>query len=727
MPVRTFQEHIQSLLGRTVAEAKVAGAGSPDVEARAILDSIALTLLLKPKAVLYLAHLARNGLLKAVKDELALIAQMSKTVDDLGNVTFTTTNTTYLNKARNFLVQMEGLDKISAEESAFKKFDSSIDSFLDQALAKTVRKKGKTELSRPDTEAAADLPTDLASLKEAHSDTISRLYSLVVGVENFTSSPLGTILGLTTAFRARTDIEDIISLVEGGESGTQARDIAMRLLGSRAALKTVGTLPNLTASLIDTAATVPAGYSMRAQTDPAVAIATSSIGPFVFSAAAAATINVNGQVLTAAQFPQTGLDLANRAFVSGTALTFPLTVPVDSRFFLRLTRATAAAGYDLQPDGTYLKQTMVSITSGSRSLAQVLTDINTALGADGTAAEYVRAGTNRLIIVGAAAITKLSVESSMTVASSSTVGAPSLYTDTDHVRYGLTPVEVLSGSTPVQIVLDALNLRFATITAVQTPQLRIVVSSVADVPGTGMVITTDAVLGLNGTFNAQSDLLRLYGSVNGVVTDPIDPNPLVDVSDLISTPGGSTTIAGLSPTRMRLAAPLNTFDGQITVDSSLVAAHEVFDQNIQDFTTSWLDSRFAEDLTVLDRAVAVLSGSPTPASRNFAKTLLSDLSTSLTTLASALGTGLLPSESATDEKQLVTGIINTLIERRYDRALDFLLKLELQEFFELSGETSSFGGTMLKTMADVAQSDVTFQNTTQDENKVKGVIKGFST
>lgn len=729
MPVRSFQEHVQALLGRSVAEAKVAGASVPDIEARAVLESIALTLLLKPKAVLYLAHMARNGLKKAVTDEIALITQISKTIDDLANITLTSLDTTQLNKARTSLVQMEGLDKIDTRDGTYKRFSNSVDAFLNQALGKTVRKKGATELTRADAEAAIDLPADLASLVAAHDDTLARFYALVVGVENFTSSPLGTMLGLATAFRARSDIDDIMGLVEAGESGAQARDIVVRLIGTRAALKTVGSLPDINAALVDTSTEVPAGYVLRAQTDAEPAVATSNASSaFFFGPAASAAITVNGVLQTATNFPQTGLDLESKPFVVTEAgKPYPITVPVGTSIFLRFSRDTASAGYDLQTDGSYLKQVKVQFTAGLRTLAQVIADINTALGADGTALEYVAPGTGRILIAGNAFTTKLSVEGALTEASLSTVGDVHYYTDSSHSLFGFDLTQSLAGDLPLEIILDAFNIRFPSINATRTGLSEVQVETVATIPGTVMTIATESGLGLNGVFAAKSDSLRLYGTVNGVVTDPVNPNPLVDISDIITTPGGDTTISGLSLTRLRLTVPIHTFDGHVVISSSLLAAFNVFDTNLQDLLSTWLAGEFAEDLTTVDRAVAVLTGSVTPASRNGAKAVLQRLDTLLDSLNAALASGPLPNECGTDEKTLVNGIINTLVERRYDRALDFLLKLKLREFFELTGDTTSFGGTMLKSMSNMANSDISFPNTAQDDESLKAVVKGSTT
>lgn len=728
MSVRSLQDHITSLVGRNVAEAKVVGSNSPDLEARAIIESIALNLLLKPKSVLYAAHLARNGLQNVVTQEIAAVDAMSKTVDDLANTTFSSASTLHLDKATNALLQIEGLEKIDINSQAFKRFDKSIDDFLNKSLAKTVRRLGNTELSRPSTEAAADLPTDFSSLESLHEELLSRLYALSVGVENFTTSPLGTILGLTTAYRARVDIQDITDIVNAGESGTQARDIAIRLLGDRAAMKSVGSLPTISAPLLDTLNEVPTGFVLQAQSDPATASVTSAVGPFVFSALASATITVNGTTLNTTRFPQTTFDLQNKAFVvSEAGIVFPVTIPATYYLFIHLTRLTAAFGYALQTDGTYLKQIRVPFTAGPISLSQVVANLNSALGSDGVAAEYINAGTSRILIAANSPVTMINIAAYHTEPSASSLGDLNVFTNSADTLLGFfIGQHGVSGSTPIQIVVDAFNRIFGSlITASVTPDQRVLLTTLLDSVGTYLTVTTDTSLAINGTSRAQSSSIRLFGTVYGVATDPVDPAPLMDPNDVFKAPTGTSSVLTVNTTRITLASPLNTFSGNVTVTSALVDAFNLFEAAVQSFLTSWLETDYAKDLTTLNRAVAVLSGKATPATRNAVKAILSDLKTQLQSLASALTLGPIPTGAASEEQAVVAGVISSLIERKYDQALTFFLELRLQELFELTGETASFGGNVLKTMSDLAASDIVFPNTKLDEDKggIKGVIK----
>jgi hypothetical protein len=738
MPPRSLQDHVQSLIGRTVAEQKIVGTNASDVEARAVLESIALNLLLQPRAVLYLAHLARNGLLSIVNQELAAIDTLSKTVSDTANSTFLPSSTLHLDRARTALLQMETLEKIDSKGKDFQRFDVSINDFLEKNLSKSVRRKGSPDLVRPDTEAAVDLTTDFSTLVALHEELNQRLYALSVGIENFSSSPLGTILGLSTAYRARLDIEDIISIIDSGESGNQARDIAIRLIGDRSAVKALGNLPTLSGSLVNTATGLPAGYSLKAQSDFATAVATSVAGPWVFAPSATAAVTVNGVTLTKTHFPQTAIHLDNRAFIVTSPAVFfpffPITMPAGKWLFLHLRRATPAAGFVLQPEGDYLRQVRVAFSAGPITLTTFLNDLNTALGADGTAAEYLQVNTGRIIIIGEANITSIRVAAMVQEPSTTTLGDPHIFDSSLHDVMGLEVGQVgVSGSTPVEIVLDALNLYFSSLieaTATENQEVRF--ETIDDVQGTQMTLALPAAMSVNGTFSAVSNSIKLYGTINGKepvavpgdLPTPVDPGPLMDVQDLFTGPTGQAIIQGLTTTRIILDTALPTFDGDVSVSSALVEQIFALDKSVQAYLADWLKTKFAQDLSSIDRAIAALSGKITPATRQEVQTLLTDLKNNVTGLATALSVGPVSSSMGTDERRLVSGIINTLTERKYDRALSQLLRLQVQEFFEMTGETASFGGNLLKTMTDFATTDIQFPNTQLDEDSgFKGEIK----
>lgn len=726
MTVRSLQEHVQTLIDRKVAEAKVDGANSPDIEARAILESIALNLLLKPKSILYLAHLARNALQNTVRKELLAVDALSKTVEDTANVTFTPPTSTALSSARTSLLKMESLEKVDVAGGDYQRFSKSIDDFLNKSLAKSVRKLGQTELVRPSTEAEADLSTDFQSLLELHNELNERLLSLSVGVQNFTDSSIGTILGLSTAFRARQDLEEIIDLVDSGDSASQARDIAVRLIGSRAAVKSIGTLPSVDSLLLDTANNLPSGYVLKVESDPAAAEVTSVVGPFVLDPSTGASVSVNGSSIVESFFPQAAVHLNNRAFVSSSQLSFPVTIPTGTFLFVQLRRATASTGYVPQGDGSFLKQVKVSFPIGPISLAQVLTSINSALGADASAVEYVKPGTNKLILIGNSSITSIALSSFLIQPSTSSVGDQAVLLNSAHTLLGFSASQTgEAGSTPLGIMVDAFNVFFGTlVTATQTDDQKLKLSTLLNTSGTSLTVSISSSVGITGTAYALSDTLKLFGSVYGISTNPVDPNPLLDIGDLVTTPFGDSAVKSMTTTRLVLDSSFRTFYGDISAKSALTLSIRALEDAIQVFLTDWLKSSFVQGLQSIDRAVAALSGKSTPAARNAVLSLLVTLKTKLQTLSTTLTTGLVPSNIGTEERTVIEGIISTLIERRYDRALKLFLSLDIQEFFEVSAETASFGADLLKKMSDIAITDINFPNTEIDEGSgLKGKIE----
>src|SRR5438552_3111104 len=121
MAVITPQDQASSLLSRNIAEARIRGAMAPDIEATAIFESVTLALLVKPRAVLLFALLAKNGLRKVVQDELDLVAEILAAIKDLNNTQLSIRSAQDLNKARTSLLGIEQLDKISAANHLFKK------------------------------------------------------------------------------------------------------------------------------------------------------------------------------------------------------------------------------------------------------------------------------------------------------------------------------------------------------------------------------------------------------------------------------------------------------------------------------------------------------------------------------------------------------------------------------------------------------------------------------
>lgn len=753
MASRSFQEQIEALLLRSVAERRSGGVMTPDLEAAALFESIAITLLLNPRAALYAAHLARNGLLAAAKREIEIIDELSTTIRDLGNTTFALTDTRDLQRAKLALLQVEAQEKLSATSPPIKKFESAVNSFLNKQLSKNVRRPGKTELTRPGSEAASDLPPTYTSLKDAHSDLLDRLYALAVSVENFLSAPLGTIVSLTTTARIRSDLEDLIGALEADTSGSQSRDAAVRLLSALSVLQTLGSLPNVSSPVVDTAQALPPGYELTIESEATFPTKTSLAAPFILPAGAWLEVQVGPTVISAIPFPQITTDLQNSPHVVGDFRSYPVTFDPEESLFIKVISFAAYDGsFTLQPDGTYTssiptlgagwlkeakegftKSLRVNFNPGVVPVASSLSTVKIALAAAGVGLyvvkEYIQDTTSRILLVANRIyLNSISISASHREPDpASTVDAFRYYTLSAHDKIGFTLGQRGEQTdTPVSFIVDSFNLLFGSLATAQAKSDgTITITGLDSSPGASLLISGPAgnILGINGTVTAVSDVCRLKGDVLGVAQDPVNPVPLVDVHDVVTTPAGESEVAALNTERITLADPLATFSGAVTVTSALYLAWKEFDSPFQVFVTEWLTGDYASALNSVDRVIAPLAGSPTPAQRNIALTVLEDLKTRLEALVTVLSNGELPPGSGVEEKKVINGIISSLQERKYDRALQFLLRGQLFELLTLDSHTASFGGALLRSLSDVARSDMRFPNTSIGEGDLaKGVI-----
>lgn len=713
--MRSVSDQSQFLLSRRVAEARRVGAMSPDAETLALFESIALNLLLNPRSALLFALLAKNGLRKAVLDERSTIAELQSAIQDISNVSLDVTSTKHLQSARTALLQLEGLDRISTDHNQYKKFDSSVSDFLNKVISKSVRRIGSSSLTRPGTEASLDFVAALEELNTLHVDLLDRLYAIAVGVNNFLTSPITTVIGLTTASRARTDIEDIIQSIEETGSLPADRDMAIRLITDRAAVKAIGSLPGISDPVIDSVRQLPLSYALKGASDLSVASVQSLSGPFVMPAAAQVSMTVNGTTIPSAGIPQTDVDLQNKAAIVGSPVAFPITIPSNYYLFIIV-------------DGTSHK--IGPLTAGVISKSSFLSDIATkiassTLSGELVVKEFIQSGTNRILIYANTAaqirIIDLHVGEDTDIIGGDQATTPgvAVYNTSIHSLIGFEGTEIgNAGSTPTQFVIDALNSIFGPIsTTTLNDDSNFTVASNSSAVGTTMVISAPSVLGIAGTYKATSSTFRLYGTVQGVATDPVSPVGLVDINDVVQTPTGSETIAGLSATRITLSNPVPTFDGNIVVTSALTLTYQAMEALLQPFIGTWLDGDFSADLKRLNLAASSIRVGAPQSQRNIVLDFLSELDTSLVDLLAKIDdpSAVLPISSASKEKAIVGGITASLEERKFDKSLDLFMRCKIQEALDSTVDTASFGGNLLKTISDLARTDMVVPNRALDE------------
>ena len=715
MAYRTTADQASNLMSRTYAQSRVSGQLSTEYESLAIFESIAFAMLLNPRVVLFDALAARDRLSSVCAEELALIDALTSAVNDLENPSYIVSDLSELENARTALLQIENLERVDASGVQFSRYNGAVNRFLESSLSKMVRVPGSLSMRRPAAEAQTDMGVHYTDLVSKHAELLDRLYSLAVGVSNFQATPLTTLLGTTTAARARNDIEQLISSFASSPTADLARDAVTRLITGRSALRVTGTPPGLFDPLIDTSSNLPAGYTLKGISPPTPAIATSGQGPFSSSSSMAMSVEVRGTVVSTPHlYNRGGGSEAYRSFLVGEEVSWPVTVP---------------PGYFLFVDcysGLVKATTRVVLNSTALPMTLSLSDVATAIRAANDslwAGEFVGAGlTSRLFIEGE--YNKISIASS--AVEYGAIPAPFLFTTSAHALLGFSVGQTaLEGVYTYPNVLDAIQATFQSlISASPTGDQEILVSTLDTAAGVEMNIDGTPALGLVGNFKAYSNQVGLYGTTpTGVILSTDDPlydaRGLVNPGDTVTIPTGTTSVSAVGDF-LELAASLQTFDGPITVRSAVVLTYQALDEVFQPFADSWLKTKFAKDLVSLDRVLATLVGSQTLPRRNSALSILEELRSQVDNLSQLLqGTEtVLPAGSSAPERELFKGIVIALADRKYDAALDLLEKCRLYELFKLTHETASHGGSVLNAISDFVRSDMQFPDATHDEADV---------
>ncbi len=751
MSTTSIEAMVDSFVKRAIVEPRTRGGQETEVESASLLESIALALLLTPKTALYFAFLARNKLVAAASAELTALEALRSAIGDLGNVTYAVRDTRSLERARVALLQIESSDHLSVRTGSFRQFESAVNDFVNKQLAQNVRRAGRSDLVRPGLEAKGEIPGLFTALQEAHADFLDRLYALEVGIDNFLSSPFGTIIGLATVARVRHDMAEIIQSFQDDPSAVQSRDAVFRLMSAKAAVSLLGSAPDITQPVLSSSQKLPAGLELTGKSVPAAAIATSTAGPWVFPTAASFEINATGPAF----FPQTDVDNQNAAVIVGDLKTFPISIDPDESLFLRLASAAAYdATFTVQPDGTYTSSVLAlgdgwtlntdgifektvrlnlnpSLTASSISFAACLSLLSTSW--PGSAIEYVGPSLSGRVMLRAE--TDFGYLRSFTVVPSfaevdplSTVDAVRVFTKSVHAKLGLSLGQTgTAGSTAVSFVVDALNAVFPSVlTAQRTADGAVQLTSVDTEPGALLGVSGTAPIGLSGTYLATSDTFQLFGSVQGVDDGfPVSPVDIVDVSDIVLAPTGIQEIVSLTSTSVVLENPVPTFDGQITVESSLFLTWVDMAAALHPLVEVWLNGAFAANLDVLDRAIAPLRGTASPSQQTAAQQVLGRLEDDLSAVVTALTAPdtILPAGAGEAETIVGRGILSALAERHYDRAADLLSRCQIREVLSLDWQTASFGGAFLQATSDFARSDMKFVNKAKDEGNKADAIE----
>lgn len=737
MATTTLGDQVSSLLGRRLAESRIAGTQPSDIEASAVLETIVTSLVSNPKAILYAYHLARNALSSAVSEEISSIDSLKENIQDLRNRTEKISSTSDLQRAKIALLSVENSGPLRFGSQPLSVYSKSVDSFLNNQLRTNTVRSGK--FVRTGAQAALDLPDSIALLKERHDSVLYRLYALESGVRDFTSSGVAQAFTAISATRVRQDIEDILSSLSKDNSGSDSNDLVNRLIAGKAVLSLLSSPNTYDLPAVSTSRSLPAGYSLKAKSPPIPAEITSSLTAYTLPSGASLSIQDESGTVSS-QFPCTSIDLNNQAHVLGSPVTYPVSVTGPAYVFIYLRGNPTLGPFVLQPDGTYnlgvdgpwfkdadgryYRQIRVDINPGTpsdppvvvASQAQLASLINSAMGTRGACVDFVPG--RPLIYADSTTYDRITIAATYCepVFIPGIADALAYFTASVAPVFGLSHGDSgFSGTTPLATILAAIEYLFpakASVDAAITPSgTTFKLSGTTTSPGAFLTVSGNAAapLGLASSA-ASSNLMTAYGTVFGKTVDPANLTGIVFPGDPVETPTGVSTVSSVSETAITLENSIPTFDGSVTIGNQLYDCWKILAQDVTKFVKSWKTGKYSEGLGSLDSDLAPLSGSPTLAQINKALQSLNDLRAAVSGLLTILTnpSGVPSTLTARPEFSVVEGIVQTLTERGYDRAADYFLSCQIQGLLEMNWQTLSYSGNLMSSATDIVQNDAPF-------------------
>jgi len=717
---------VEKYLDRQVVTPRLDQSANSGDEVAAVLEAVAITLLLYPQAALALILRSKNTLQQLVQQDIGLIDFITQAIDDINNPDDPVTDSSDLIEAQTALVELDRLGKVGQGVQAYDRYNAAINRFLDEKLARSLKRHarlrdGVHEFERSGTEAKQDVFQALTLFGAAHSAVIQRRKELQGSVADFQSVDLTRVVSGRTLARVRSSLQQIIRGI--AQQNLSKTVMALELLAGAASLKSISNIREVYDPLVDTLGMKPDGRTIVADTVPVAATALSSPGPWTLGGTPwNFSLAVDGGSVGTIELPSTGA--SGRVFLTSTAGSGTYAIQpiggLDPKLYVRV-----------EEGATITDLTINLTTGGAVTFAQLVADINAGMGVKGTCQELYT-GANRFIIFGAGTVTRLTIISAFpgVVDGGGTYNAPN---PSANLTLGFQDNQrsAALGVFSAASVKDLLEGQISSVSmSVEDTSLRItsnLVSFTSKLVFSGAVAQ---VFGFGATYECEPTALYLR-----------EKGQPVDAASLNILEGSLVVAAEVGPGTRALSAVTTPNGDALTFLPSIplprgVGLNVVVTSAMANLMQKLLQqlgllASMESDFFNLQKVLSPILARPTLAQINDAKRVLADIRAKLTGanlnpaqtgLLEALSGAVIP-DSQVNFRSTADTIITSLEERGLDRAEDLLKRGLFSQFFALTREAASRSGRFLSAMEDIGRTDVastTIEADLPDGNPVQG-------
>lgn len=689
---------VRKYLDRQVVVSNTQEGQDQGEEVAAVLEAVAISFLLNPQAALTLVLMAKNQLQQVVSKDLDLLDFLSKAVNDVSNPDTAVTDLSDLTEAQTALVEIDKLGSFDSSTRAFEKYTAAVNRFLNQQLARSLKRRGLGEFERSGNEARQDLSNGLGLFGSTHSVMSDLLAALSTSVDNFRGVDLTKIVSATTVARVRSSLTKIQQGFQ--TSGISKTVAAIELIAGSSSLQSISNARDVYDPTIETGA-FPKDRNIVVSSESAPAFVDSGDGDFNVFGASNTNVNLVIDAPGDALSVSAGVPIAGgpggRAWIAGTPTSSAFTLPGGSKklYFTIIGVSTTLLEVDL--------------TAFSVFDSTALTTVNAALGANATGYIHLRAdGRSEILFVGGASATSITIRDGGNGSVDAMTGVYTAPAQSVHSALGFQGNQSSTNRNVVtaQQLADRLNayLGSRAVATVRGSSVRVVSSEAGPASGVRVLSSTFAGFGFSPT-PATSLPLALLLLEGGQSVDPQSVGVFVGSRVLMadalndSSRSGVMSVISIDGDRMLFDPGVvlpRGLNRNVTVLAPAVASVQDLLRRIQPFV-----GIYSSDATDLQRVSApLLSLHPTPAQIGDALRVLSSLKTKIQSLMDVLSS-IVVRDDQSNYAATAKNILQGLDERGLDQATDLLKAADFGGFFALTTEAASKSGAFLKAIENV--------------------------
>ena len=365
-----------------------------------VREFVASTLVFDPSAIFYLLSLAANRVNQDVILALEYLDDVITAIEEVGGDTTKVTQTSLLEDAAAALIEVERTIESSSAITArpFSRYQQALDTFTNKSLTPNVRRLGTGfpntyEIVRPPQKAQAAIRTNITELRDLHVTIVEEATQLTVAMAEFLAANLPLAAIQNTVPKVRKDLRDLKARFDAA-----SRDGAIEI--TRDAFLSI----QAGASVVTNLTTISDPREERMKSTATSSDRAAAAYPCTEATPAEVTNSVSGPFLIT--------DTTNKIFVKvdgGGVQTATLEIPEQAYIlgdkdetydiYAAATKAklTSVAGgpytvpaspnniFEIYVDGVGYT---VTLTSGSRTAAQLVAEINPATRIDGAAGTF---------------------------------------------------------------------------------------------------------------------------------------------------------------------------------------------------------------------------------------------------------------------------------------------------------------------------------------------------